>query len=66
VTRDDGTAWHGRRGRIGRAEFEAVVHQPLTTLCFVCGPPSMVEESVATLRALGVPDEAIKTEQWGR
>jgi NAD(P)H-flavin reductase len=66
VTRDDSSSWHGRRGRIGRAEFEAVVHQPLTTLCFVCGPPSMVDESVATLKALGVPQDAIKTEQWGR
>jgi NAD(P)H-flavin reductase len=66
VTRDDSSSWHGRRGRIGRAEFDAVVHQPLTTLCFVCGPPSMVDESVAALKALGVPEAAIKTEQWGR
>jgi NAD(P)H-flavin reductase len=66
VTRDDSASWRGRRGRIGRAEFEAVVHEPLATLCFVCGPPAMVEESVATLRALGVPEDAIKTEQWGR
>jgi NAD(P)H-flavin reductase len=66
VTRDDNSGWQGRRGRIGRAEFEAVVHEPMQTLCFVCGPPSMVEESVAVLRALGVPPDAIRTEQWGK
>lgn len=66
VTRDDSTSWQGRRGRIGRAEFEAVVEEPAHTLCFVCGPPAMVDESVTVLKALGVPASAIRTEQWGR
>lgn len=66
VTRDDSTSWQGRRGRIGRAEFEAVVEEAARTLCFVCGPPTMVEESVSVLKALGVPASAIRTEQWGR
>ena len=66
VTRDESTAWAGRRGRIGRAHFEAVLHQPAETLCFVCGPESFVNESVATLDALGVPPPQIKTESWGR
>ncbi len=66
VTRDDGTSWDGRRGRIGKSHFEAVLHEPATTLCFVCGPPSLVAESTATLRELGVPAELIRTEEWGR
>jgi NAD(P)H-flavin reductase len=65
VTRDGGE-WGGQRGRIGRAHFEAVVHDPGHTLCFVCGPPQMVGESVATLTALGVPDAAIRREEWDR
>lgn len=65
VTRDD-TRWLGRRGRIGRDHFEAVVHEPADTLCFVCGPASLVEESVATLKALGVPEEKTRTESWGK
>ncbi len=65
VTRDD-TKWAGRRGRIGRDHFEAVVHEPADTLCFVCGPSSLVDESVATLKALGVPEPKIRTESWGR
>jgi len=66
VTRDDGTAWDGKRGRIGRGHFEAVLHEPASTLCFICGPSSLVSESAATLRDLGVPDTLIRTEGWGR
>lgn len=64
VTRDDGTAWDGRRGRIGRSHFEAVLHDPTSTLCFICGPTSLVNESAVTLRELGVPDRLIRTERW--
>jgi NAD(P)H-flavin reductase len=66
VTRDDGTGWDGKRGRIGRGHFEAVLHEPASTLCFICGPSSLVSESAATLRDLGVPDALIRTEGWGR
>lgn len=66
VTRDDGEGWQGPRGRIGRAEFESALHAPADTLCFVCGPPAMVADTVATLRELGVPEPLIRTEQWGR
>jgi ferredoxin-NADP reductase len=66
VTRDDSTSWDGKRGRIGRSHFEAVLHEPAKTLCFVCGPPSLVSESAATLLELGVPSASIRTESWGR
>jgi NAD(P)H-flavin reductase len=63
VTRDD-LEWAGGRGRIGRAHFEAVLHDRLDTLCFICGPGSLVAEAVATLTELGVPRGAIRTEEW--
>ena len=66
VTRDENTSWGGRRGRIGRDHFEAVLHEPASTLCFVCGPPSLVSDSAATLQELGVPVESIKTEDWAK
>jgi NAD(P)H-flavin reductase len=66
VTRDEGSSWIGGRGRIGQAHFEAVLHDPEDTLCFVCGPPAMVSESVGTLEALGVPPRLIRTEAWLR
>jgi ferredoxin-NADP reductase len=66
VTRDDGSAWAGGRGRIGRSHFEAVLHEPAATLCFICGPAPLVSESVSTLEALGVPPRQIHTERWGK
>jgi ferredoxin-NADP reductase len=66
VTRDDSTSWDGKRGRISRSHFEAVLHEPASTLCFVCGPASLVSESVATLEELGVPAALIRTEDWKR
>ena len=66
VTRDDSSSWEGGRGRIGRSHFASVLHTPESTLCFVCGPPLLVTESVATLSALGVPGALIRTEQWGK
>ena len=66
VTRDDSISWTGRRGRIGRDHFEAVLHEADATICFVCGPASLVNESVATLKALGVPEHHIRTEEWER
>ena len=66
VTRDQDVSWSGQRGRIGRSHFEAVLHEPANTLCFVCGPDQLVAESVATLRSLGVPETQIRTEQWAK
>jgi NAD(P)H-flavin reductase len=63
VTRDDG-AWSGGRGRIGRSHFEAVLHDRSDTLCFICGPGSLVSEAVVTLSELGVPRAAIRCEEW--
>ena len=64
VTRDESSTWAGRRGRIGRSHFEAVIHEPAATLCFVCGPAALVKESMSTLQALGVPEAQIRTERW--
>ena len=43
---------------------DEAVHEPADTLCFVCGPKTLVNESVTTLAALGVPADAIRTEGW--
>jgi len=66
VTRDEAAVWQGRRGRVGRGEFEAVLDHPQATLCFVCGPNTFVAESVETLKGLGVPDAMVRVERWGR
>jgi NAD(P)H-flavin reductase len=64
VTRDPSTSWAGQRGRIGQSHFQSVLHEPAVTLCLVCGPDTMVKESVSTLKTMGVPDPLIRTEQW--
>jgi len=64
VTRGRDDAWAGGRGRIGRAELQPLVHDP-ATLCFVCGPATLVEEIPRLLHELGVARERIRIEEWG-
>lgn len=63
VTREAQDDWTGRRGRLGREDLVPLVHAR-ATLCFVCGPPALVEEIPQILVDLGVPRERIKTEEW--
>ena len=67
VTRGDVPgSWRGRRGRIN-ASHVAPLLQPAhgePTLCFVCGPSSMVEAVPRLLEDLGVPPDRIRIEQW--
>ncbi len=64
VTRGSDHDWSGNRGRIGRAELAPLVHTP-ETLCFVCGPPSLVDEIPRALTGLGIARERIRIEEWG-
>jgi ferredoxin-NADP reductase len=63
VTRTVGKDWRGARGRIDRAELQRLIHDP-ETLCFICGPPSLVEDIPKLLSELGVPPSRIKIEAW--
>jgi NAD(P)H-flavin reductase len=63
ATRDAPPGWPGRRGRLGRLDLEPLVHDP-NTLCFVCGPRSLVEEMPGLLMELGVARERIRIEEW--
>ncbi len=65
VTREfEGGEWDGRRGRIGRDDLAPLVHGP-ATLCFICGPPPLVDEIPRLLEELGIPRERIRLEEWG-
>lgn len=55
--------WHGTHGRIGRAELAPLVHDS-ATLCFVCGPPALVEEMPKLLEDLGIPRQNVHAEEW--
>jgi ferredoxin-NADP reductase len=64
VTRETDANWRGARGRLDRAALSELVHDP-ATLCFVCGPPALVEEMKALLADLGIPARRIRVEEWG-
>jgi glycine betaine catabolism B len=63
VTRTTGDDWRGARGRIDRVELQRIVHEA-ATLCFVCGPPSLVEQMPKLLADLGVERRRIRLEEW--
>lgn len=63
VTRATDTDWTGPRGRLNREALEELVHDP-ATLCFICGPPTLVDEMPKILADLGIPRERIKIEEW--
>lgn len=62
VTRAGETVWAGARGRIGPSELRELVHDP-ATLCFICGPPTLVDEMPRLLEALGVPRRLIRVDE---
>jgi len=33
-------------------------------VCYLCGPPAMVEDVPPLLRLLGVPSSHVRTEEW--
>ena len=55
--------WTGTRGRITRDDLQPLVHDG-RTLCFVCGPPSLVHEMPRVLGTLGVPPDHVRIEAW--
>ena len=63
ATRDVPPRWRGERGRISRAHLERLV-TGRETLCFVCGPASMVDEVPRLLRDLGIDGSRIYVEEW--
>jgi glycine betaine catabolism B len=63
VTGDVQDTWRGERGRIGLPQLAQALPAG-DPLCFVCGPPALVEDVPPLLRQLGVPKTRIRTEEW--
>jgi NAD(P)H-flavin reductase len=63
VTREEGAAWAGRRGRIDR-ELLAGALSGQDTWCLVCGPPALVSDVRSALDALQVPPERVGVEKY--
>jgi ferredoxin-NADP reductase/DMSO/TMAO reductase YedYZ heme-binding membrane subunit len=64
LTRDEGSAWTGERGRITPALLARAVPGIAVRPVFVCGPTEMTDPTRQMLRELGVPDEAIRVEAF--
>jgi NAD(P)H-flavin reductase len=56
-------SWQGRRGRLCREDLAPLVHAT-ETLCFICGPPPLVQDMLGALSELGVARARIKIEEW--
>ena len=63
VTRPGVEPWDGRTGRIDAGMLTQAGIDP-RTLCYVCGPPPMIEQMAGLLDGLGVPASRIKYEGW--
>ena len=63
VTRVVPEDWNGTRGRIRRDELAPLIHDS-ATMCFICGPPALVDEVPRLLDELGVPRQRIRIEEW--
>jgi ferredoxin-NADP reductase len=63
ATREAPPRWRGERGRVGQPRLAPLLTDP-ATLCFICGPPSMLVEVPPILTALGVPSSRIRMETW--
>jgi ferredoxin-NADP reductase len=63
ATRDAPPGWRGHRGRVSQQRLEPMLTDP-ATLCFICGPPSMLVEVPPLLTRLGVASHRIKMETW--
>ncbi len=57
------TGWDGIRGRISKEALERALPSE-ETVCYLCGPPAMVEDVPPLLRQLGVPSSLVRTEEW--
>jgi ferredoxin-NADP reductase len=65
VTRDVASDnWTGARGRIRISDLAPLIHHP-ATMCFVCGPPALVQEMPSLLSDLGIPRHRVRIEAWG-
>ena len=63
ATRDVTDVWRGERGRIAQTQLAALIRTP-ETLCFVCGPASMVDEVPQMLRRLDIETSRIRIDEW--
>jgi ferredoxin-NADP reductase len=63
ITGQPTASWDGTRGRISIEALERALPSK-EAVCYLCGPPAMVEDVPPLLRRLGVPSSHVRTEEW--
>jgi NAD(P)H-flavin reductase len=63
ATRDGSEVLTGKFGRIDANGLKDFI-EPGQTLCFVCGPPPLMNDIRPQLKRFGVRDDQIRMEQW--
>jgi ferredoxin-NADP reductase len=63
VTGESGVGWVGTRGRITIEALRRTLPSK-QAVCYLCGPPAMVEDVPPLLRQLGLPSSHVRTEEW--
>lgn len=61
ATREAPDSWKHDRGRLTQTRLATLVETP-ETMCFVCGPPALVEDVPRALMTLGIDEARILTE----
>jgi ferredoxin-NADP reductase len=61
ATREAPASWKHDRGRLTQTRLSSLITTP-ATLCFVCGPPPLVEDVPRLLMKLGIEEARIRTE----
>jgi ferredoxin-NADP reductase len=64
LTRESDLTWQGRVGRINFDFLKSNIDDPTSKVYYICGPPQMVTDVVASLNKLDVDITRIRTEAW--
>ena len=63
VTRPHSEQWNGNTGRITTTTLRNAGIDA-NHLCYICGPPEMIQAMLVALKEIGVPEERLQYEQW--
>lgn len=65
MTRTEGAVWMGPKGRLTKELVVRSIPEVTRKRIHICGPPAMMDATIAMLLELSVPREQIKTEAFG-
>ena len=63
ITRSHSEQWNGNTGRIDAAVLQEAGIDA-SHLCYICGPPDMIQAMLSALKEIGAPEERLRYEQW--